>query len=104
MHDRGYQLALDDFTMDDEWDRFMQYISVIKFDVRDNDYEDIRQYIHRKSQLLQGIKFAAEKVETRDEFELYSRAGFALFQGFSSVARKSSEINAFPRTPCHSPG
>ncbi|WP_320339042.1 EAL and HDOD domain-containing protein, partial [Citrobacter farmeri] len=82
MHDRGYQLALDDFTMDDEWDRFMQYISVIKFDVRDNDYEDIRQYIHRKSQLLQGIKFLAEKVETRDEFELYSRAGFALFQGF----------------------
>jgi EAL and modified HD-GYP domain-containing signal transduction protein len=65
MHDRGYQLALDDFTMDDEWDRFMQYISVIKFDVRDNDYEDIRQYIHRKSQLLQGIKFLAEKVETR---------------------------------------
>jgi EAL and modified HD-GYP domain-containing signal transduction protein len=35
-------------------------------------------------------------VETRDEFELYSRAGFALFQGFFFSARKSSEINAFP--------
>jgi c-di-GMP-related signal transduction protein len=99
MHDRGYQLALDDFTMDDEWDRFMQYISVIKFDVRDNDYEDIRQYIHRKSQLLQGIKFLAEKVETRDEFELTAGRVSRFSRDFSSVARKSSEINAFPRTP-----
>jgi EAL and modified HD-GYP domain-containing signal transduction protein len=32
--------------------------------------------------LLHGIKFLAEKVETREEFELYSQAGFVLFQGF----------------------
>jgi EAL and modified HD-GYP domain-containing signal transduction protein len=103
MHDRGYQLALDDFTMDDEWDRFMQYISVIKFDVRDNDYEDIRQYIHRKSQLLQGIKSLLKKWKQGTSLSFTAGRVSRFSRDFSSVARKSSEINAFPE-PCHSPG
>lgn len=82
LHDNGYQLALDDFTLDSAWDRFMRYISVIKFDVREKTYHEIDRYLTEKKHLLHGIKFLAEKVETREEFELYSQAGFVLFQGF----------------------
>ena len=30
----GYRLALDDFTMVSDWDRFLPYIHIIKFDLR----------------------------------------------------------------------
>jgi hypothetical protein len=88
--------------MDDEWDRFMQYISVIKFDVRDNDYEDIRQYTTEKvsfcraNSLLKKWKQGTSLSFTAGRVSRFSR-------DFSSVARKSSEINAFPE-PRHSPG
>jgi EAL and modified HD-GYP domain-containing signal transduction protein len=75
----------------------MRYISVIKFDVREKTYHEIDRYLTEKKHLLHGIKFLAEKVETREEFELYSQAGFVLFQGFSSADRRSSETNAFLR-------
>lgn len=82
MYGKGYQLALDDFTLDSAWDKFMPYISIIKFDVRQKRQDEILQYINRNKPLLKGIQFLAEKVETREEFELYRQAGFMLFQGF----------------------
>ncbi|MCR6555514.1 hypothetical protein NL539_26975, partial [Aeromonas sp. CPF2-S1] len=30
----GYQLALDDFTMSPDWERFLPFIHIIKFDLR----------------------------------------------------------------------
>lgn len=82
MHARGYKIALDDFMLDSEWDKFLEYISVIKFDIRDKSGEEILEYINTKRHLLDGITFLAEKVESKEEFDFYSNAGFALFQGF----------------------
>ncbi|VTP13852.1 EAL domain protein [Phytobacter ursingii] len=82
MHDRGYQFALDDFTMNAQWDRFLRYISVIKFDIRANPFHDIVNYITHHKAMPGGIKFLAEKVETREEYDHCHRAGFSFFQGF----------------------
>lgn len=82
LHAKGYQLALDDFTLSGDWDKFLEYISVIKFDIRSKSSDEILEYISTKSHLLGGIKFLAEKVETKEEFYLYSNSGFDLFQGF----------------------
>lgn len=82
MHAKGYQLALDDFMLDSEWDRFLEYISVIKFDIQVTSRKEILEYINEKEHLLGGISFLAEKVETKDEFYFYSNAGFTLFQGY----------------------
>jgi EAL and modified HD-GYP domain-containing signal transduction protein len=82
LHNRGYQLALDDFTMKDSWDRFLRYISVIKFDIRENSYQDILHYINTKKDRLKATEFLAEKVETKEQFDLYRRAGFSFFQGY----------------------
>ncbi|MEW5126423.1 HDOD domain-containing protein [Citrobacter freundii] len=82
MHEKGYQLALDDFTLDSAWNRFMPYISVIKFDVREKHQNEIFQYIKDNKPLLKGIQFLAEKVETREEYDRYCQAGFSLFQVF----------------------
>jgi EAL and modified HD-GYP domain-containing signal transduction protein len=83
LHNKGYQLALDDFTMKDSWDRFLRYISVIKFDIRGNSYQDILHYINVKQDWLKTTEFLAEKVETKEEFDLYRSAGFSFFQGIS---------------------
>ncbi|EGQ5322280.1 EAL domain-containing protein [Enterobacter asburiae] len=82
LHNKGYQLALDDFTMKDSWDRFLRYISVIKFDIRGNSYQDILHYINVKQDWLKATEFLAEKVETKEEFDLYRSAGFSFFQGY----------------------
>ena len=82
LHGRGYQFALDDFTLDSAWDRFLKYISVIKFDIREKTYDEIAGYLREKRHLFHCIKFLAEKVETNEEFERYRQAGFVLFQGF----------------------
>ena len=82
MHAKGYQIALDDFMLDSEWDRFLEYISVIKFDIQTTSRKEILEYINEKDHLLGGISFLAEKVETKDEFYFYSNAGFTLFQGY----------------------
>jgi len=82
MHDRGYRFALDDFTLAPEWDAFLPYISVLKFDVRNNTFEQIEHYLKQRKNLTGHIKYLAEKVETKEEFQKYRNAGFSLFQGY----------------------
>jgi len=78
----GFKLALDDFTLDKSWDRFLPYISIIKFDIRAKSYDEITQYIRTNRHRLRDVKFLAEKVETKEEFEAYKDYGFHLFQGY----------------------
>jgi EAL and modified HD-GYP domain-containing signal transduction protein len=82
MHSLGYHFALDDFTLEDKWDRFLSYISVIKFDVIETSQTEIINYINSKKYLLGHIKFLAEKIETQEEFNFFKSAGFSYFQGY----------------------
>lgn len=82
MSERGYRFALDDFTLSPEWDRFLPYISVLKFDVRNNTLEQINDYLRERRNQTRHINYLAEKIETKEEFNKYRNAGFALFQGY----------------------
>jgi EAL and modified HD-GYP domain-containing signal transduction protein len=42
MNAHGYQFALDDFTLAPEWDAFLPYISILKFDVRNYTLAQIK--------------------------------------------------------------
>ena len=77
----GFRIALDDFELGDTWNDFLPYVSIIKFDVRVNTPEEIKQYIQDKSDLLEGTVFLAEKVETLEEYECFRSLGCTLFQG-----------------------
>ena len=82
MSARGYRFALDDFTLAPEWDIFLPYISILKFDVRNNTLEQIKDYLSQRENMMGDIKYLAEKVETKEEFNKYRDAGFSLFQGY----------------------
>ncbi|MEW5497022.1 HDOD domain-containing protein [Enterobacter cloacae] len=82
MNAHGYRFALDDFTLAPEWDRFLPYISVLKFDVRNYTLAQIQDYLRTRKSLTHHIKYLAEKVETKEEFKRYRDAGFSLFQGY----------------------
>jgi EAL and modified HD-GYP domain-containing signal transduction protein len=82
LHTLGFRLALDDFTMSPEWDAFIPYINVIKFDVQKNTAQEIDQYISNNHQRLRTTVLLAEKVETNEEYETFKKMGFKLFQGY----------------------
>ncbi len=77
---QGYKIALDDFVPSKEWQAFLPYVSIIKFDIRTVPIQKASLFINR----LKGtkIKFLAEKVETYEEFEEAKKAGFHYFQGY----------------------
>ena len=76
----GYQIALDDFVPSDKWEKFLDIIDIIKFDIRMFSISKAAEFIatHRE----RPIKYIAEKVETYDEFHLATEAGFDFFQGY----------------------
>lgn len=82
MHTLGFRVALDDFSPGNEWDAFIPYVDVIKFDIRRSPYEEIGHYIRSNREALRHAVLLAEKVETYDEFESYKKLGFHLFQGY----------------------
>ncbi|WP_436873377.1 EAL and HDOD domain-containing protein [Kosakonia sacchari] len=77
----GFRIALDDFALGDTWNAFLPYISIIKFDVRENTPDEISGYINDKAHLLKDTIFLAEKVETQEEYECFRNMGCTLFQG-----------------------
>ncbi len=80
LHKLGYQLALDDFTMSPDWERFLPFIHIIKFDLRATPLMQIKVFIQRHQTL--GLTYLAEKVEDKAEFERVKQLGIQLFQGF----------------------
>lgn len=82
LKDDGYKLALDDFTLEPEWDKFLPFVDIIKFDWRLTSHDDIKNYISGHEELLGHIRLLAEKIETQEEFEDAKSLGFTLFQGY----------------------
>ncbi|MCM2679737.1 EAL and HDOD domain-containing protein [Echinimonas agarilytica] len=85
-HD-GHKLALDDFIYTPEWDRFMPFVRMIKFDIQSDSMENIEKalrHIHklRDDQKRKRIRVLAEKVETLEEYEKTRALGFDYFQGW----------------------
>lgn len=79
LRDRGYLIALDDFILDKSFMPLLDVAHIVKieFPVMDLNLQQalIERYKHK-------IKFCAEKVETREEFQLAYEMGYDYFQGY----------------------
>jgi len=77
---RGFKIALDDFVYRPEREPMLALADIIKVDILGLDHAEIRA---RFQQLKpRGIKLLAEKIETREQFELCRDMGFDYFQGY----------------------
>ncbi len=80
MSNKGFLLALDDFVYMPKLRPLVDLADIIKFDFRISTIEEIQSYIeqlpHPKPRLL------AEKIETKEEFEIALDMGFEYFQGY----------------------
>jgi c-di-GMP-related signal transduction protein len=81
MAEKGYTLALDDFTYEPELQPLIELAHIIKFDFRLSSPETIQDYIG-KIKPHDDLILLAEKIETHDEFQTALEMGFHLFQGF----------------------
>lgn len=81
----GYKIALDDFVLNEEvliYDELFRYIDYIKIDflhTGENERAAIENTIKTK---FPHIKLLAEKVETREQYEMAIESGYFLFQGY----------------------
>ncbi|MDP2573034.1 EAL domain-containing protein [Vibrio penaeicida] len=82
LHRHGYAIALDDFDLGAEWERFVPYAKIIKIDLMQVGIEQACEYVRQKLAAGSKCKFLAERVETYQEFEAAREAGFDFFQGF----------------------
>lgn len=73
----GYQIALDDFVLNDQTRPLLEVADIIKLDMLDDHQNNnIELYLDK------GITLLAEKVEDLDTFERCKGMGFTLFQGY----------------------
>jgi EAL and modified HD-GYP domain-containing signal transduction protein len=80
LHELGYLLILDDFAHNKESEKFIQYSGVIKMDFMSSTDEELKRMVKRYQH--KGIKFVAEKVETREDFNKAVEYGYDYFQGY----------------------
>lgn len=78
---KGYRMALDDFLYHKNWDRFINFTRLLKFDIRRTPFDEIAELIPKFRQ-RKGLKLLAEKVETQEEFQQAMDMGFDFFQGY----------------------
>lgn len=81
LHAQGYKIALDDFVHGADWFRFYPYIDIVKIDMQEASHEEILDTI-RHIRLFKNIKLLAEKVETKEDYEIAVALDFDLYQGY----------------------
>ncbi|WP_299017304.1 EAL and HDOD domain-containing protein [uncultured Photobacterium sp.] len=80
LYRQGYVIALDDFEMEPQWQRFLPYVHIIKLDLMKVGVEEACWFVIQNR--ARKIKFLAEKVETHQDFAAAFEAGFHFFQGY----------------------
>lgn len=81
LHENGYTLALDDYQHQKVWAHFYPYISIIKVDLLQTSFDEIKE-IKLAIEEFPHIKLLAEKVETHEQYQQALEHGFELFQGY----------------------
>jgi c-di-GMP-related signal transduction protein len=76
----GYLLALDDFVFQTEFIPLLDICDIIKVDFLTTIGHDRKKIMHDIGE--RNIKFLAEKVETRADFEQAVKFGYSYFQGY----------------------
>jgi EAL and modified HD-GYP domain-containing signal transduction protein len=76
----GYPLALDDFVYEERFRPLIELADIIKVDFLTTSREERGALVKKFAPL--GIRFLAERVETREEFDLAMSMGYTYFQGY----------------------
>ena len=90
----GYTIALDDFVFNEAYLPLMEIADIIKIEFTSVKPEMQRRLIKKYKN---KIKFLAEKVETREEYQLAMEMGYDYFQGYffsRPVIIKGKEISS----------
>lgn len=85
LKERGFQIALDDFVLDQNvtvYDELFNFIDYIKVDFLQTPLLERMEIENKVNQNFPHIKLLAEKVETRNQFEVAQHSGYVLFQGY----------------------
>lgn len=77
----GYTIALDDFVFRPGYGALIEIADIIKVDFMQTITEYERKTIVEKYKNGKRL-FLAEKIETREEFQMAVKAGYRLFQGY----------------------
>lgn len=81
LHEKGYQLALDDFVLNQNTAQLLPYASIVKVDIlAQKTVEDLTLLV--KTLRKHPIKLLAEKVETYEAFRICQKLEFDFYQGF----------------------
>ncbi|RDV24192.1 EAL domain-containing protein [Alteromonas aestuariivivens] len=80
IYEMGYSLALDDYDALPKWAPFLDFVSIVKFDITTISEEQLRATIPALK--ARNIQLVAEKIETHQQFEYYKSLGFDFFQGY----------------------
>ncbi|MEJ2913505.1 EAL and HDOD domain-containing protein [Pseudoalteromonas sp. C12FD-1] len=78
---KNYKLALDDFVYNEQWERFLKFIKLVKFDIAQTPLTDIAEIVEKLKQ-HKKIKILAEKIETQADYYQAHKMGFDYFQGY----------------------
>ena len=85
LKNRGFKIALDDFVLDESvhiYDELFMYIDYIKVDFLLSPLLERMEIENKVKTKFPHIKLLAEKVETRNQFDVAKHAGYVLFQGY----------------------
>ena len=78
--EKGFTIALDDFILTPEWKPLLKIADIIKLDILQMPMEKTLDLIEQLKPY--NLILLAEKVETREEFQLLKNAGCVLFQDY----------------------
>ncbi|ABR49119.1 diguanylate phosphodiesterase [Alkaliphilus metalliredigens QYMF] len=98
LREKGYIIALDDFVFNEIDLPLIEIAHIIKVEFNNVDYSRQHQLI---KQYKNSVKFLAEKVETREEYELALNMGYDYFQGYffgKPMVMKGREIDGLNTT------
>lgn len=77
---KGFVLAADDHTYSPEFEPLYSLIDIVKFDILLTPVDKLPEAMKQLDRWR--LKFLAEKVETREQYDACSALGFELFQGY----------------------
>jgi EAL and modified HD-GYP domain-containing signal transduction protein len=80
LRERGFTIALDDFTFGPGTEPLLPYADIVKIDVMELGLQGAEDQLRLVSKY--DVTVLAEKVETNEEFAACAAAGFQFFQGY----------------------
>lgn len=82
LREAGYRIAIDDYTRDDPRHPLLAYADIVKIEYPQFSARSLADTCARLAQAYPDLILLAEKIETRQDFDIAREAGCDLFQGY----------------------